>query len=215
VFDQLYSWDQQVLRKINTEWSHPFLDAFLSFIADFNLLKWPLLIGFLALLIFGKFRERAFLGLLAFCLVLGDGGFNAALKRETNRPRPHQSEENIRRIVRDGLGYRVETSDPGPVQQGRSFPSGHVCNNVAAALLLTLFYRPWGMLAWLWVLLIGYSRIYTGDHYPSDVAGSLLFALAYTSAILFAARAAWAWGGPRWAPGLHKKYPDLLDPVPR
>lgn len=215
MFDQLYSWDQHVLRKINTEWSHPFLDAFLSFIADFNLLKWPLLLGLLALLIFGKFRERVFLGLMALCLVLGDAGINSALKREINRPRPHQAEANIRRIVRDGLGYRVEMSDPGPVKRGRSFTSGHVCNNVAMALLLTLLYRPWGLLAWIWVLLIGYSRIYTADHYPLDVIGSILVALAYTSAILYSARAAWAWGGPRWLPGLHKKYPDLLHPVPQ
>lgn len=59
---------------------------------------------------------------------------------------------------------------------GASFPSGHAATSAAGALILSVLV---GRGVWRWLvplaLLIGFSRVYVGVHYPGDVlAGALL-----------------------------------------
>jgi undecaprenyl-diphosphatase len=56
------------------------------------------------------------------------------------------------------------------------FASSHAANTFALAVFFTkLFRHPGYYLLWLWALMISYSRIYLGAHYPGDVlVGGLL-----------------------------------------
>lgn len=57
-----------------------------------------------------------------------------------------------------------ETKDP-------SFPSGHTLVAFATATSLALEYKKWYVTgpAFLWASSVGFSRMYLGKHYPSDV----------------------------------------------
>lgn len=210
--DFLLHLDISLLRWINTTAVHPALDQILSLVADVDSMQWFIVAAVLAVAVWGGFKGRVFLVLMFLCLVIGDAGINWALKRVINRPRPHQVLEEVRRVKRESLtAYRVEWSNPGPVERGRSMPSGHTCNNVAFALLLTLLYRPWGRLAWIWAAIIGYSRIYTGDHYPGDILVSIGVASVYTGLICCAACWLWHKGAPLLFPQTYARHPRLLS----
>lgn len=179
--------DLQIFRLINHEWTSPALDRFMAFISDFGIWMIPLAIGAVLLAIFGKFRGRAFLVLAALCLLIGDAGIVQGIRAVVNRPRPWQALKNVRYVDMNG----VEIRKPAPPEEGRSMPSGHVCNNASIATILSILYYPWGLLMWIWVALISYSRIYTGAHYPSDVLVSIPLAITYAYLIYFLAKSLW------------------------
>lgn len=210
MFEQIFLWDVWFMHLINVQWAHPILDHSLSIMADFNLLKWVLIPLVLGTLIWGGFRARAMWVLMLLCLVIGDAGINWAIKKGVSRPRPHETVEGLRKIERHGWGINIKESEPREVENGRSMTSGHVCNNIALGILVTLFYRPWGWLIWIWSLTMAYSRIYTTDHYVSDAVVSFFVATAYTFAIVWGASLLWTKIGQKYWLGLLEKHPKLV-----
>jgi undecaprenyl-diphosphatase len=61
-------------------------------------------------------------------------------------------------------------------ETGQSFPSGHTTLAFATATSLALEYKKWYVVvpAYVWAASVGYSRLYLGMHYPSDVLAGII-----------------------------------------
>jgi membrane-associated phospholipid phosphatase len=98
-------------------------------------------------------------------------------------------------------------------RSGPSFPSGHVTTNSVIAVFCTLFYRRLGWLYWFVALAVGYSRIYLGAHWPSDVVATFFLAGGEALLLLGLFELIWRSAGRKWMAHLFARYPSLIaDP---
>jgi undecaprenyl-diphosphatase len=198
--------DLHLLYLINVAWSRPWLDKIMAYASDWDTWRIPVVTIVILTLIFGGFRARLLLVLMAACLLIGDGMIDWGFKLAFHRPRPLETEPHLRVVTVHGVSESV----PRAVSRGRSYTSGHACNNVALAFMACAVFGRRAAWVWLWAALVSYSRIYTGAHYPSDILGSWLVALIYSYFICRAADWLWQCYAPAKFPRLHAAHPILF-----
>lgn len=129
--------------------------------------KWGLfliVLGFV-LVYFRRTRKMGtamLLGLLAGLLIT-----NLLVKPMVSRPRPFSWDGSVLQQIWIDTGRHMETD--------MSFPSGHMTAAMAASTAVFLSgdkKKSWT--AFLFAIVMGFSRIYLGIHYPTDVFGAVI-----------------------------------------
>jgi len=157
------SFDRVAFGLINGVWTHPSLDALMPVVTDPHKAPW-LLYGVapsaLGIWLY-KGRKHALRVLVVAALAVGacDLLTYRVLKPWAARPRPEYAA--IGAIKRVPPGGRL------------GFPSNHAGNAAAAAAVLSVAYPAAGIVFWSLAVLVAYSRVYVGMHYPLDVLAGL------------------------------------------
>ncbi len=102
--------------------------------------------------------------------VVGSWVLVSILKIVFSVPRPVEALEGVRSLIIYG------TND--------SFPSGHATFFASLAMALYLYHKKLGILFFIGALLVGFSRIAVGIHYPIDIIGGYVLGLG-TSFFLY------------------------------
>jgi membrane-associated phospholipid phosphatase len=175
----IYTQDRLLFDGLHATGQHPFVGQQKMFAEGFGsgLTAFPMLIGMYA---YGSAtdnlrpRHAALAGMQSFLL---SAGLAFALKELTHRPRPHQQ----------------PVADPkswfGPFEGSgfTSFPSGHSMRSFALATVLAGIYhdKPWlGAGFYALAGLTAFSRLNSGEHWPSDVVVGALLGYGIGRAVL-------------------------------
>jgi len=165
VVEHLYGIDKAVFLFINACLTHPVLDSVMTRVTDLSFWTIPGLLGAaLFVLLENKKKALTVLGLTALAVAVSDPFSSQILKKIFARPRPCHPEFFV-----EGGRFLLG------MWKSFSFPSSHSMNMFAAAALYACFYPKRWMYFFAFAAMIGYSRVYNGVHYPSDVLGGAFF----------------------------------------
>ena len=210
--------DQTLFHLINERWTNPALDLFMAAISNSQIWKPVFVVIVLIMVVFGGFKARACIICILLSLLVAEQ-FTGLLKTAFDRRRPKQVQV-VRMVELQKTRPMFLTLFKEPTirysdqsdrnNSGPSFPSGHMTDNTVIAVCLTLFYRRRGALYWILTAAIGYSRIYLGAHWPSDIFATFFLAAGETLLILAVLELLWRWAGPRVVPALYDRHPSLI-----
>lgn len=215
--------DQWLMLRMNRDWTGPFLDHLLPTVTSFA--AWTPLIFLAALFAAGRggFRIRAFLICATLAALLSEGLVGGPLKKIIGRVRPH---ETMSAVVKRNLPqarpqmlamFRLPDVEPGhdlkPGATGKSFPSSHTVNMFAVAAVALVFLGHGGWIFFAAAMLVAWSRVYCGVHWPSDVLGSAPLGLLAGWCVTRLAEAWWKKFGGYWLPSVHPSHPSLINRV--
>ena len=172
MLDDLAGLDRAIFLFFNVHMANTVTDIVMPLVTSDTLLRIAYLMAALILLWKGDRRTRWLVLFSALTLAVTDQMVSHWLKPLIARPRPCHTLpiDSIRLLVGCGSGY--------------SMPSSHAANAFGQAILFGLAFRR--AIWWLvgLAVVIAFSRVFVGVHYPGDIlTGSLLGAL--TGFVLF------------------------------
>jgi len=174
--------DAGIFRWINLFLVHPALDDLMVFLTTFKLSAHIFMLAALFILVR---RQRGGIAVLLIALLsvgLSDYTASGILKPLVQRIRPCFALDTCRLLVNQSHSF--------------SFASSHAANSAAVASVVWIFFhrgefveKLFAVVMIVYAVLVGYSRIYVGVHYPGDVFAGML--IGCMSAALIYLISAW------------------------
>jgi undecaprenyl-diphosphatase len=164
MINQLVAIDTALFVLLNTKLTHPVLDSVMPFVTHQE--NWyPVLIGLWLALIVGR-RGRMAAVALIIAIALTDQISCSVIKPLVGRVRPCNALTPAQCHLLVGRSSAM------------SFPSAHAANSFAMAMVASWRLRRFAPLFYFVAVVVAYSRVYVGVHYPLDaLAGAVLGAL--------------------------------------
>jgi undecaprenyl-diphosphatase len=172
--EEILELDREIFLELNSSFHNPWLDQLMMFLTTTS--AWIPLYLFLLYLLIKNFRKETWTVLLAIALtiLLADQITSTFMKPFFERLRPSH-EPDLREMVKIVDQYRGGKY---------GFASSHAANTFGIATLMWLvlkMYRPWIALLFVWTVIVGYTRVYLGVHYPGDILAG--FFVGFLSAL--------------------------------
>lgn len=168
MLDQLFQYDTELFLYLNNLGNSSWDGFWLAYTTK---IYWTPLYALLLYLMYKQWGNKPILVTVAIValMILFTDQITNLFKYGFERPRPCHVEAlmNKMRIVREGCGGRF------------GFFSGHASNSMAVAIFVGLMlknrYKYLIYILVVWAMVMAYSRIYVGVHYPLDVFCGMLF----------------------------------------
>jgi membrane-associated phospholipid phosphatase len=170
--EEITKWDASTFHTINTSHGKTLNTIMVDLTKYGREIVWISVIVLLDVLGKKDGQKAAILLTIAFLILIPLG---TVLKNEIDRPRP--STENL-----------LDNND-----HDSSFPSGHaIIVSAGATILLFRFHSGrqiiFSIILGIEALLVSYSRIYVGAHYPLDVVGGILLGTGIACAVIVSSK---------------------------
>lgn len=165
MIEAISSWDRSLFLFINSL-HHESLNGIMHFLSGQALwIPFILLIVYLAFRELGKKTGALFFLFLVLALIASDVSSSYLLKNIFLRYRPCRLED-LKPLI-----YMFGQKCGGKF----GFVSSHAANSFLIVIFsLRILKRKWLHLMWILPVLVSYSRIYLGVHYPGDIIGGLM-----------------------------------------
>lgn len=149
------TWEIDLLHNINPGQSHPAFQQNISKSVYLLALATPVSMFTIGLIKKDKKLQQQSYKIAGALLI--NTAITQGLKYTINRNRPYEDYPTI--------------INPYTIEKDASFPSGHTSTAFALAASISMQNKKWYVVvpAYAWAASVGYSRMYLGEHYPTDV----------------------------------------------
>lgn len=177
-FDSFLGFDLNVFTWVQST-RNAFLDTFMNIVTTLGDEGILFIAIALVLLVTKKYRKIGFAMLVSLAVMLVCNNF--VLKEIFARERPFNLYDTFPDKYsewNEALGKYVYP-DITKLPHSYSFPSGHTSSAFAAGVAILCYNRKMGIPATLFAFLMGFTRIYVGVHYTTDVIAGAVVGIVY------------------------------------